>query len=77
MTTVELAEYVLNHDMDEVIAKCEEIIENIFDNDDCEIVELAEYVLNHDMDEVIAKCEEVIEYDFNHDDCEDDCEEEE
>ena len=32
MTTVELAKYVLNHDMDEVIAKCEEIIEN----DDCE-----------------------------------------
>ena len=36
MTTVELAEYVLNHDMDEVIAKCEEIIENDFNNDDCE-----------------------------------------
>ena len=37
MTTVELAKYVLNHDMDEVIAKCEEIIiENCFDNDDCE-----------------------------------------
>ena len=37
MTTVELAKYVLNHDMDEVIAKCEEIIiENVFDNDDCE-----------------------------------------
>ena len=36
MTTVELAEYVLNHDMDEVIAKCEEIIENDFNDDDCE-----------------------------------------
>ena len=37
MTTVELAKYVLNNDMDEVIAKCEEIIiENCFDNDDCE-----------------------------------------
>ena len=34
MTTVELAEYVLNHDMDEVIAKCEEIIENDFNDDD-------------------------------------------
>ena len=36
MTTVELAEYVLNHDMDEVIAKCEEIIEYDFKHDDCE-----------------------------------------
>ena len=36
MTTVELAEYVLNHDMDEVIAKCEEIIEYDFNHDDCE-----------------------------------------
>lgn len=31
MTTKELAEYVLNHSLDEAISKCEEILEEYVD----------------------------------------------
>ena len=31
MTTEELAEYVLNHSIDEVISKCEEILKDYVD----------------------------------------------
>ena len=32
MTVRELAEYVLNHDLDDVIAKCEEILEEDYED---------------------------------------------
>jgi hypothetical protein len=34
MTVRELAEYVLNHDLDDVIAKCEEILEEDDEDDE-------------------------------------------
>jgi len=32
MTVIELAEYVLNHELDDVIAKCEEILEEDYED---------------------------------------------